>query len=161
ALGHRSRASASTQPSHCQWRQDFIELHLSHSPPVSPCPKKSRGSAIPTNPRSSQPRFLRLNQRIMQSKRGLNRDAGRLLDNDRHTRESTPHGRQPSRLSTIRGDQAPRIYVHPNGRCADVVFADAHCVKRTLRAYAEQPLRVRGREIIVFRKYMKRGGIGQ
>ena len=35
---------------------------------------------------------------------------------------------------------------------ADVVFADVHGVKRTLHAYAERPLLVRGREIIVFRK---------
>ena len=45
--------------------------------------------------------------------------------------------------------------MQPDGRCADVVFADAHGVKHTLHAYPEQPLRVRRREIIVFRKYTK------
>jgi RNA recognition motif-containing protein len=48
-----------------------------------------------------------------------------------------------------------RIFVQPDGRCADVVFADVHGVKSTLHAYAEKPLHVRGREIIVFRKYTK------
>ncbi|KAF8492404.1 hypothetical protein F5888DRAFT_1730566 [Russula emetica] len=48
-----------------------------------------------------------------------------------------------------------RIFVQPDGRCADVVFADVHDVKRTLHAYAEKPLLVRGKEIIVFRKYTK------
>jgi hypothetical protein len=32
------------------------------------------------------------------------------------------------------------------------MFADVHGVKRTLHAYAERPIRVRGKEIIVFRK---------
>ena len=45
--------------------------------------------------------------------------------------------------------------MQPKGRYPDVVFADAHSVKRTLHAYPKQPLRVRGREIIVFRKYKK------
>ena len=36
---------------------------------------------------------------------------------------------------------------------ADVVFADVHGVNRALHAYAEKPLRVWGREIIVFCKY--------
>ena len=48
-----------------------------------------------------------------------------------------------------------RIFVQPDGRRADVVFADVHGVKSTLHAYAEKPLHVRGREIIVFRKYTK------
>jgi hypothetical protein len=51
-----------------------------------------------------------------------------------------------------------RILVHTDGSGAgagtraDVVFADVHGVKRTLHAYAERPIRVRGKEIIVFRK---------
>jgi hypothetical protein len=66
--------------------------------------------------------------------------------------------------NTVRADIRPvfqclgeitRIFVQPDGRCADVVFADVHGVKRTLYAYAEKLLRARGREIIVFRKYTK------
>jgi hypothetical protein len=45
--------------------------------------------------------------------------------------------------------------VQPDGRWADVVFASAHGVKRTLYAYPEQPIRVRAREIILFRKCAK------
>ena len=45
------------------------------------------------------------------------------------------------------------IYVQLDGRSADVVFADVSGVKRALHAYAEKPLRVRGREITVFRKH--------
>jgi hypothetical protein len=48
-----------------------------------------------------------------------------------------------------------RIFVQQDERHADVVFADVHGVKRTLHAYAEKPLRVRGREIVMFRKYTK------
>jgi hypothetical protein len=48
--------------------------------------------------------------------------------------------------------EVKRIFVHPGGRRADVAFADVHGVRRTLHAYAEKPLRVRGKEIIVFRK---------
>ena len=48
-----------------------------------------------------------------------------------------------------------RILVHPGGRSPDV-----YGVKRTLYAYAEGPLFVRGREIIVFWKYANRGGAG-
>jgi hypothetical protein len=44
-----------------------------------------------------------------------------------------------------------RILMHPRGR-AEVAFADAAGVRRVLHAYAEQPLRVRGQEIVVFRK---------
>jgi RNA recognition motif-containing protein len=47
--------------------------------------------------------------------------------------------------------------VQPDGRRADVVFADVHGVKRTLHAYAEQPFCVRGQEIVVFRKHSNRG----
>jgi hypothetical protein len=50
-----------------------------------------------------------------------------------------------------------RIFVDPDGRRADVVYGDAHGVKRALHAYAEQPLCVRGQEIDVFRKHAKRG----
>jgi RNA recognition motif. (a.k.a. RRM, RBD, or RNP domain) len=45
------------------------------------------------------------------------------------------------------------MYVQLDGRRADVVFADVSGVKRALHAYAEKPLRVRGREITVFRKH--------
>jgi hypothetical protein len=37
----------------------------------------------------------------------------------------------------------------------DIVFTDVHVIKRNLHAYAEKSLLVRGREIIVFRKYTK------
>jgi hypothetical protein len=57
------------------------------------------------------------------------------------------------RLVFQRFGEVTRIYVQPDGRRADVVFADVHGVKRTLHAYAETPLRVRGREITVFRKH--------
>jgi prepilin-type processing-associated H-X9-DG protein len=46
-----------------------------------------------------------------------------------------------------------RILIHPGGRHADVTFADGHGMKRTLHAYAERPLCVRGEEVIVFRKH--------
>jgi len=49
-----------------------------------------------------------------------------------------------------------RILVRPDGRRAEVVFTDAHAVARTLHAYAERPIRVRGREVIVYRKRMGR-----
>ena len=39
-----------------------------------------------------------------------------------------------------------------DGRHADVAFVDIHGVKHTLHAYTERLLRVRGREIVVFRK---------
>lgn len=45
-----------------------------------------------------------------------------------------------------------RIYIQRDGRRAEVVFADDYGVKRTLHAYAEKPLLVRGKEITVFRK---------
>jgi hypothetical protein len=48
--------------------------------------------------------------------------------------------------------EVARIHLHPDGNEANVVFVDVHGVKRTLHAYAERPIRVRGREIIVFRK---------
>jgi hypothetical protein len=48
--------------------------------------------------------------------------------------------------------EVQRIVMGPGGTRADVIFVDAHGVKRTLHAYAEQPLFVRGREVIVFRK---------
>jgi hypothetical protein len=47
------------------------------------------------------------------------------------------------------------ISVRPQGRRGEVVFADVHGVTRTLHASAEEPLRVRGDEIIVFRKYVE------
>ena len=46
-----------------------------------------------------------------------------------------------------------RIFFHPGGRRADVVFADVEGVRRSLHAYAERPLSVRGREILVSRKH--------
>lgn len=46
-----------------------------------------------------------------------------------------------------------RISIHLGGNRADVVYADAHGVRRALHAYAEQPLHVRGRAIDVFRKH--------
>ncbi|KAH9970270.1 hypothetical protein BJV74DRAFT_867387 [Russula compacta] len=52
-----------------------------------------------------------------------------------------------------------RIIVQPGGRRAEVVFVDVHCVKRTLHAYAEQPLRVRGEEIVVSRKHARGAGV--
>lgn len=54
--------------------------------------------------------------------------------------------------------QVRRIIVEPGGKRAEVVFVDAHDVKRTLHAYAEQPLRVRGKDIIVFRKHTRGTG---
>jgi RNA recognition motif-containing protein len=48
--------------------------------------------------------------------------------------------------------EVKRILVHRSGRNADVVFADVESVRRALHAYAEQPLRVRGHEIVVFRR---------
>ncbi|KAF8492402.1 hypothetical protein F5888DRAFT_1730527, partial [Russula emetica] len=55
--------------------------------------------------------------------------------------------------------EVTRIFVQSYGRRADVVFADVHGVKRTLHAYAEKPLLIRGKEIIVFRKYTKTNGV--
>ena len=46
-----------------------------------------------------------------------------------------------------------RIVLEPDRSLADIIFADIHGVKRTLHAYAEKPLRVKGREIFVFRRY--------
>jgi hypothetical protein len=145
-----SRATGDRTPS------SFISLilHLSHPVRKRVAARQFSVSLVPHNLR-----FLRLNQRIMQSKQVTETDASSITTVTLASLPPHPHGRHPSRLSTFRGDQAPRIYVHPNGRCADVVFADAHGVKRTLNAYAEQPLRVRGREIIVFQKYMNCGGI--
>jgi hypothetical protein len=48
--------------------------------------------------------------------------------------------------------------VQPDVRSSDIIFADARGVKCTLHAYPEQPFCVRGREFIVFRKYMKING---
>ena len=48
--------------------------------------------------------------------------------------------------------EVKRILVHRGGRNADVVFADVESVRRALHAYAEQPLHVRGREVVVFRR---------
>ena len=45
-----------------------------------------------------------------------------------------------------------RVIVYPDDRRAEVVFADVDSVRRSLHAYAEQPLYVRGREIAVFRR---------
>lgn len=50
--------------------------------------------------------------------------------------------------------------MQPDGRSAAVVFADAAAVSRALHAYAEEPLRVRGQEIVVFRKRPAHGGPG-
>ena len=91
-------------------------LHL-----VSPCPKKSRGSAILSISRSPQPRFLPLNQRIMHSKR-VTRDGRGLLDNDRHTRESTttPSWRTFFSSSNIPGRLSAVLLGAPNGRGAEL-----------------------------------------
>ena len=51
--------------------------------------------------------------------------------------------------------EVKRILVYPGGRRPDV-----YGVKHTLYAYAEGPLFVRGREIIVFWRYANRGGAG-
>ena len=48
--------------------------------------------------------------------------------------------------------EVKRIFVHPGGRRADVVFADVESVRRALHAYAEEPLCVRGHEVVVFRR---------
>ena len=56
--------------------------------------------------------------------------------------------------------EVTRIIVRSGGTRADVVFADVHGVKRTLHAYAEQPLHVRGQEIIVFRKSTRQASVG-
>jgi hypothetical protein len=45
--------------------------------------------------------------------------------------------------------EVKRIFVQPNGRRADFVFAGVYGVKRTFRAYAQKPF------CIVFRKYAK------
>ena len=50
--------------------------------------------------------------------------------------------------------EVARIHLHPDGKDANVIFVDDHGVKRTLHAYAERPIRVRGREITVFRSSM-------
>jgi hypothetical protein len=42
--------------------------------------------------------------------------------------------------------------LQPGGRSGAVVFADADAVSRVLHAYADEPLRVRGQEIVVFRE---------
>ena len=48
--------------------------------------------------------------------------------------------------------EVKRILMHRGGRNADVVFADVESARRALHAYAEQPLHVRGREVVVFRR---------
>ena len=46
--------------------------------------------------------------------------------------------------------------MHATGRkCTDVVFTDAHRVKRTVHFYTEKPLHVCGREIVAFPRYTK------
>ena len=49
--------------------------------------------------------------------------------------------------------EVTRIFVEPDGRRADAVFADVHGCKRTLHAYAEKPLRVRGKFIVTMNYY--------
>ncbi|KAI0295132.1 hypothetical protein B0F90DRAFT_1212783 [Multifurca ochricompacta] len=56
--------------------------------------------------------------------------------------------------------EVKRIVIAPGGTCADVIFTDAREVKRTLRAYADKPLFVRGREIVVFRKHTSEATVG-
>jgi RNA recognition motif-containing protein len=48
--------------------------------------------------------------------------------------------------------EVAHIYLQRDGKHANVVFTDVHGVKRALHAYAERPLRVRGHEVVVFRK---------
>jgi hypothetical protein len=52
--------------------------------------------------------------------------------------------------------QVTYLFVQPDGRHTDVVFADVHPVKCTLHAYAETLLYLGGREIIVFGSTRKR-----
>ncbi|KAH9044961.1 hypothetical protein EDB83DRAFT_2406379 [Lactarius deliciosus] len=53
-----------------------------------------------------------------------------------------------------------RIVMGLGGTHADIVFADAQGVKRTLHAYAEQPFFVRGREVVVLRKRAREASNG-
>ncbi|KAH9054768.1 hypothetical protein EDB87DRAFT_1419965 [Lactarius vividus] len=53
-----------------------------------------------------------------------------------------------------------RIVLGLGGTRADIIFADAEGVKRTLHAYAEQPFFVRGREVVVFRKCAREASNG-
>jgi len=56
--------------------------------------------------------------------------------------------------------EVKRVIVQPDGRSAVVVFADAVAVSRVLHAYADEPLRVRGQEIVVFRERSAHRGPG-
>jgi hypothetical protein len=100
------RVSESTQV-------DGIEHHLSRSPLVSSSSKKSRGSVILSIPRSPQPRFLTLNQRIMHSKRVTETDASSITTIILASLPPHLHVRHLSRRSPFRRDQAQHIYVHP------------------------------------------------
>lgn len=53
-----------------------------------------------------------------------------------------------------------RIILGSGGTRADIIFSDAHGVKRTLYAYADRPLFVREREVVVFRKRAREGSAG-
>ncbi|KAH9177213.1 hypothetical protein EDB89DRAFT_1519523 [Lactarius sanguifluus] len=53
-----------------------------------------------------------------------------------------------------------RIIMGLGGTRADIIFADAQGVKRTLHAYAEQPFFVRGREVVVLRKRAREASNG-
>ena len=55
--------------------------------------------------------------------------------------------------------EVKHMIVHPGGRSADVLFADVHGLRRTLHAYADQPIRVRGQEITIFRKHTRGAGL--
>lgn len=64
-----------------------------------------------------------------------------------------PPGTLKTDVRTVfqRFGEVTRVLVHAGGRRADVVFADVESVTRSLHAYAEQPLWVRGRSVVVFR----------
>ncbi|KAI0289132.1 hypothetical protein BC826DRAFT_636595 [Russula brevipes] len=55
--------------------------------------------------------------------------------------------------------EVKHMIVHPGGSSADVLFADVHGLRRTLHAYADEPIRVRGQEITVFRKHAREAGL--
>ncbi|KAF8492446.1 hypothetical protein F5888DRAFT_917007 [Russula emetica] len=118
---------------------------------------------------SQYPSFPTTSFSIAESKNNALQASNRVIETDASITTVTlgslplhPHGRHPFRLSTFRGDQTPRIYVHPTegARTSFSQMCMTLNVLRTGHPYAEQALRVRGRETIVFRKYMNRGGIG-
>ncbi|KAF8257906.1 hypothetical protein EI94DRAFT_1219986 [Lactarius quietus] len=79
-----------------------------------------------------------------------------------HPSLTLSHPRYKRRRTDIRpvfqrfGD-IQRLIMGLGGKRADIIFMDGQGVKRTLHAYAEQPIFVRGQEVIVFRKCSPEG----